>query len=263
MGVSLCGKSKPVMVSTLAVARRRHSASWRTARIATIALIAIGFLVVVGNTSTAAPLFAAPFLSFDTGDSPFSVAIEDLNGDAKPDLVTANTYANTISVLLSRGDGTFGSKADCGTGNEPHCVVIGDLNGDSKLDLVTANRDANTVSVLLGNGDGSFSTRTDYETGIWPASVAIGDLNGDAKSDLVTANYSPSTVSVLLGNGDGTFGVKTDHGTGIGPLSVAIGDVNGDAKPDLATTDYWACPDFVDGLVTLPELPAPSRTRPD
>jgi beta-lactam-binding protein with PASTA domain len=39
-------------------------------------------------------------LDYRTGDGPGSVAIGDLNGDRKPDLVTANA-ANTVSVLLN------------------------------------------------------------------------------------------------------------------------------------------------------------------
>ena len=119
-----------------------------------------------------------------------SVAIGDLNGDGKPDLVTANAgpTANFVSVLINRGDGTFQARLDYATGPGPYSVAIGDLNGDGKPDLATANDGDNTVSVLVNKGDGSFQARVDYATGVEPSSVAIGDLNGDGKPDLVTAN---------------------------------------------------------------------------
>ena len=104
-------------------------------------------------------MFAAHYLPLDTGASPFSVAMGDLNGDGRPDLVTANRNSNTVSVLLGNGDGTFGAKLDYGTGVQPASVAIGDVNGDRKPDLVTANGVSNTVSVLLGHGDGTFGVR--------------------------------------------------------------------------------------------------------
>ena len=176
-------------------------------------ILAIPLCLLLGtfrpDTAASAPLFAAPFLSFDTGGESFSLALGDLNGDGKPDLAAVNVDVNTVSVLLGNGDGTFGPKSDYGTGSYPHSVAIGDLNGDGKPDLATANTVSFTVSVLLGNGDGTFGPKNDYGTGSNPYSVAIGDLNGDGKPDLAVANENSSTVSVLLGNGDGAFGPKS------------------------------------------------------
>ena len=38
---------------------------------------------------------------------PSGVAIGDVNGDGRPDLVTANNGSGDVSVLLGAGDGTF------------------------------------------------------------------------------------------------------------------------------------------------------------
>src|SRR6266487_605085 len=75
-------------------------------------LVAPLLFLALAATAHAAPLFSAPFLSFDTGADPFSVAIADLNADGRPDLATANFSSSTVSVLLGNGDGTFGANID-------------------------------------------------------------------------------------------------------------------------------------------------------
>jgi hypothetical protein len=173
---------------------------------------------------------------YRTGRFPFSVAVGDLNGDGKPDLVTAN-WANTVSVFTNTGDGSFSPRRDYATGEEPWVVAIGDLNGDSKPDLAAADHaPRGTVTVLTNRGDGAFEPRRVYRTGSEPRSVAIGDLNGDQKPDLATANHDSSTLSVLVNRGDGTFNAKRDYATGYGPSSVAIGDLNGDGRTDIVIT---------------------------
>jgi probable HAF family extracellular repeat protein len=175
-----------------------------------------------------------------TGSSSYSVAVGDLNGDGKPDIVAAYKDTNALSVLLGNGDGTFQTQTTYATGLSPLSVAIGDLNGDGKPDLVSANRDSNTLSVLLGNGDGTFQTQTTYATGSMPYSVAIADMNGDGTPDLVVGNYQSNTISVLLGNGDGTFNPQTAYPAGttpFSPASISVADLNGDGKPDIVLTD--------------------------
>ncbi|MBI2266483.1 MAG: VCBS repeat-containing protein [Armatimonadetes bacterium] len=132
------------------------------------------------------------------GTTPISVAVGDLNGDGKPDLVFANWGSNNVSVLLGNGDGTFQPRFDYGTGPDPWSLAIGDLNGDGKLDLATANYGPGTVSVLLGNGNGTFQAPVNYDTGTNSSSVVIGDFNGDGRLDMAVANAGATTISILL-----------------------------------------------------------------
>ena len=164
-----------------------------------------------------------------------SVAIGDLDGDGKADLVAAT---GSISVLLNRGDGTF-LRPVAYPGGDAGSVAIGDLDRDGNADLVAGN--TNGVSVLLNRGGGTFPPPANYKTGrggVWgnDRRLALGDLNGDGASDLVTQNSKDSTLSVLLNKGDGTFLPERHYATGGHPFSLAIGDLNGDGKPDIAAT---------------------------
>src|SRR6267142_561561 len=91
-----------------------------------------------------------------TGNGNRSVAIGDLNGDGKPDIVTANWLDGTTSVLLNNGSGSFQQKVDYNTGAGPYSVAVGDVSGDGTPDIVTANQGGGSLSVLLGNGNGTF-----------------------------------------------------------------------------------------------------------
>jgi hypothetical protein len=170
-------------------------------------------------------------VSYDTGGFlANSVAVGDVNGDGKPDLVVANQ--NSVGVLLGNGDGTFQPALSYGSGGLS--VAVADVNGDGKPDLVVAG--CGGVCILLGNGDGTFKPAVSYNPG-GSIAVTVADVNGDGKPDLLVANECDSSspdcrygsAGVLLGNGDGTFQAAVSYDTG-GYLasSVVVGDVNGD-----------------------------------
>ncbi|MBI2926666.1 MAG: VCBS repeat-containing protein [Verrucomicrobia bacterium] len=158
-----------------------------------------------------------------------SVAVIDLNGDAKPDLAVSNG-----SVLLGNGNGTFQEPSfQRGTIHGVQgFVAAGDLNGDGKPDLAVAT--AEGVNVLLGKGNGTFLVAVNYAAGRDPEAVVAGDFNGDGKPDLAVSNGI-----VLSGKGDGTFQDGVYFGAGLGPQprSVQVGNLNGDGQPDLVVAN--------------------------
>ena len=171
-----------------------------------------------------------------------SIAVGDLDGDGKSDLVVAKGnsqtfYVTTISVLLGKGNGTFSPEVTYSVGSGPYAVVIGDFNGDGKPDIATANYASGSVSILLGKGRGTFATAVEYPVDAFIDSLLSADCNGDGKPDLIVANSSYNEFYVLLGNGEGTFGPCVTYVTANGPNSVTLGDFNGDGKLDLVTAD--------------------------
>jgi len=185
-----------------------------------------------------------------------SVAVRDVNGDGKPDLIVSNNCTDStcegdgvVGVLLGNGDGTFQSAVAYSSGGKiAEWVAVADINRDGKPDLLVANGcntncSKGTVGVLLGNGDGTFQPAVADESGGDHKSLVVADVNKDGKPDVAVPNYASNTVDVLLGNGDGTFQPSVTYGSGgINARSVAVTDVNGDDKPDLLVVNE--CTDF-------------------
>jgi hypothetical protein len=192
----------------------------------------------------AAPALSPPSFtvlrSYRAGGDPRSVAIGDLNGDARPDLAVANDHG--VSVLANRGDGTFRAARNFTTGSEqnPVAVAIGDLIGDGRPDLAMANFVAlgrGRILLLANRGRGTFRPERRLLTNPGPEAIGISDLNGDKKPDLVAVSHDADAVSVFLNTGGGRFAAKVDYRTGAGPVSLAIGNLAGDHAPDVVTTN--------------------------
>jgi hypothetical protein len=101
-----------------------------------------------------------PAVGYNSGGSPISVAIADVDGDHQPDLVAANWGDGTVGVLQGNGDGTFrGVQTFDSGGTYPISVAAADVNADGRPDLVVAQNGGNngiglppgTVAVLLNN----------------------------------------------------------------------------------------------------------------
>ena len=105
-----------------------------------------------------------PEVNYDSGTpSASGVAIADINGDGKPDLLVANSNCTfgydpcapgAVGVLIGNGDGTFQAATLSSTGggvylDEAFPIAAADLNGDGRPDVVVAQ--AGTVAVLLNN----------------------------------------------------------------------------------------------------------------
>jgi hypothetical protein len=186
------------------------------------------------------------------------VIARDVNGDGNLDLVTADSGADSVSVLLGKGDGSFKTHADFAAGSQPVSVAAGDFNGDGKLDLATANFNNDNVSVLIGNGDGTFQSHVDYKTSNSPDFVAVGDLNGDHKDDVLATSAFASQVSVLRGNGDGTLQPHVEYEVGTNAAAIALGDFNGIGATGFAVANFAS-----NSVSVYPSLPnvavAPTR----
>src|SRR5262245_25141075 len=171
-----------------------------------------------------------------------SIAIGDVDGDSRPDLVVT-TGTTTPTILVNQGGGGFVYKTyaeavvQFGVG-----MVLGDVDRDGKLDLAIGGK--GQVKVVRGGGDGTFlnPNAVTYPVGGGGterehsgSGLAMADLNADGWPDLAVTNYATAgSVGVLINNRDGTFAAQVAYPTEARPDGLVAADLDGDGKLDLA-----------------------------
>jgi hypothetical protein len=207
------------------------------------------------NGILTAASFAPPVVLPTTSGqySPYGIAVADLDGDGKLDIVVTEFGDNLVSVYKNNctpgniATNLFGPRQDFPTGSQPQKMAAADLDGDGKPDLIVANASAGTISILRNTSEGgsiNFAPKVDIATGGGCNGVAVGDLSGSGRLDIVTAN-TDGTLSILQNiiNAPGaiatdSFAPKISLSIPSGGVDVVIVDIDGDGRLDLAVSTY-------------------------
>lgn len=209
---------------------------------------------VYKNTSTPGNVLLAK-TNFAANASGSGIAIGDVDGDGKPEILVADQGGPYLSVFrntVTNGtiDATsFATKVDfdLGTSGFHYTVSLGDLDGDGKLDIVVSQGSGTSVSVFRNTGTAgtisasSLAARFDLPLSASSFASEIADMDGDGKLDIVATAGSKIAVFRNKINGgsltSGSFANGVEYAADAGSLSspnaMAIADINSDGKPDL------------------------------
>lgn len=161
--------------------------------------------------NAAAPGTFLPATGYTVGLQPVALAIGDLNGDGKLDLVVTNQGAGdgsnpSVSVLLQNAamSGQFSSQISLPSARAPMAVAIADIDGDGKQDIVTANASGappfnGSVQIYFQQAPGAFGSPVRLGSFQGSYTLAVGDLNGDQAPDIVVND--DEGIAILFQNG--------------------------------------------------------------
>jgi hypothetical protein len=176
---------------------------------------------------------------------PRFVTVASLRSNGPLDIVTTNFGSSNVTVLLGKGDGTFGAPIHLNAGVGNDAAAIADFDNDGTPDILVTNFETDTVTLLPGNGHGTFRAPVQLATGTSPFAMAVGHFDGHNLPEV--AVLGTSTISVLLNDSGGVAPAVAASANGVGQI-VGAGltpedtRINTAAKPGLVGGDTVGAP---------------------
>jgi hypothetical protein len=199
-----------------------------------------------GLVKTRSGLFSyyAEDISFSRQDLSFlensdAIALGDINKDGLADIVTVNSSLAIASIVVGRGDGTFGKgSVQSGLEKTISFVKLADINKDGYPDVLAAS--AKGIYTFLNNRQGGIDVGQQVSTdGAVPFGdvlmLTAADFNQDGALDLAVANGAAGTVTLLSNDGRGGFGAPVTPESLSKPSAVLAADLDLDGAVDLIT----------------------------
>ena len=247
---------QPGATSTTLTVTVPYGANYQYISVTNLAYNTTGYsavpFVVTFPTNGVVDLVKDPDIT-SVSNNPRNMAIGDLNGDGKADLVVANDNGSKVSVYrnvsISGGSLSFLLGATLtGMSARPQAVSIADLDGDGVSDIAVADYGGTLLrlfrnTTVLGSASITFSTGPTYAPLGQPWYMIVSDLDNDGRPDLISADIdigSNNTISVFRNQSiSGTFSFATRQNFTVGtrPLGLVAGDLDKDGKVDLVVVN--------------------------
>ncbi|MET0685787.1 MAG: FG-GAP-like repeat-containing protein, partial [Solirubrobacteraceae bacterium] len=170
-----------------------------------------------------------------------TVAVGDLDGNGKSDLVFGTLGPNAVYYALRNDAGTaFNAPVKLQSVGQKGAVALGDFTGDGQLDIVAANwTSPASIELWVQNDNHTFpvSPSGPFNTDREAYGMAVADFNKDGRLDVAAGDNPNDKVVVMLGKAGGGFVRENSYPVGDSPTGVETADFNFDGRPDIAVAN--------------------------
>lgn len=185
--------------------------------------------------------FSGQLMVTRAADQPTSIDTADLDGDGRPDVLSASLIDDEIAWYRNLDGGTFGPQQVISTAaDNPYSVQAADLNGDGLADVLSGSIQDHKVAWYPNLGNGSFGAQRVISTALLnPSCVRAVDFDNDGDLD-VLAGHNNNIGQIAWHENLGstatatTFSAPRILATGVlGLVEVLAADLDGDGDQDV------------------------------
>jgi uncharacterized repeat protein (TIGR01451 family) len=214
---------------------------WGSALLTGALVVTTGSLVAVAPAASAADGLFGAYQTFAPGEDAANVAIGDLTGDGRADVVVTTDYSqdpaieNHLWVYPQRTDGTLGSPTSYATGaayGSAMAVALADLDEDGDLDVAVTTKGG--VQIFEQSLDGlAYTWTVPIEQG---RDLELADVSGDGLADLVVNTDAGIEVWWQI-YGDFMWAPTGRMLSGQSAVEIEVADVTGDGLNDVVSAE--------------------------
>lgn len=209
---------------------------------------------------------ASTKILLDPGEFAFRMAISDLNGDGKPEVIVSNAHddlntstSNQIYVFVNQstsgGAISFASpvRLTVTGADSTYGLDVQDIDGDTKADIIVNQFQKQDIFIFRNTSTGSLTFDAVMKLPASGAFIQItsSDLNNDGKLDLIGTSIGTGAVAgdqnIQYWINQSTVGNISFSGsqtltTSKGPWAVDVSDIDGDGDADMIVTNKAISP---------------------